>query len=305
MKVEWPPKRKNGANTPPGGTRMATPLTPLDKIRAQIDAYRNQIKEDLMRHLGQLDPYEFEHLMRDLLEKMSFINCLVTQQYKDGGIDLKADFSIGITEIRTLGQVKRIKRTVGVQELQQFYGAMTAHQTRDAVHIGLYITTSSFASGAIRWVAESHLPIVLVDGDRLVDLLVEHGLLVRQVPLPAALELSVDHGESTATDDEIDEPPREKSEVCVGKRLFKWDLVMNDDNSFVLTCNYLLDPSLSFDVSGRKAAPEQDYRPARTKLHRDVCAGLRRIFPDLDNEHLSAKAWSGTHRVYPSKVYGK
>jgi hypothetical protein len=304
VKVESPLKRKEGAILPLGGTCMATALTPLDRIRAQIDAYRNQVKDDLRNHLAQLDPYEFEHLMRDLLEKMSFINCTVTQQYKDGGIDLKADFSIGITEIRTLGQVKRIKKTVGAQELQQFFGAMTAEQIRDAVHIGLYITTSSFTSGAIKWVAEGHLPVVLIDGDTLVDLLVEHGLLVRQVPFPCALELSLDHDDVPDTNVEIDELPGDGPDLCSGKRLFKWDLVKGAGDSFALFCNYLPDPSRSFQVEGSRLLPDQDFRPARGKLQADVCAGLRRIFPDMDTTHLNAKAWSGTHRVYPAKEYG-
>ena len=285
---------------------MATPLSALDKIRAQIEAYRNQVKEDLMQRLGRLDPYEFEHLIGDLLGKMSFTNCVVTQQYKDGGIDLKADFSIGISEIRTLGQVKRIKRTVGVVDLQQFYGAMMAQQARDEVHLGLYITTSSFASGAVKWIADSHLPIVLVDGARLVDLLVEHGLLVQQVPLPPALALAVPEGTDKGPTVE-DATPSEESrpEACTGKRLFKWDLRMSQDGSFVLRCNYLADPSRSFEVSGTVVPLEGDYRPARAALQRRICEGLRPIFPDLDNQHVNAKAWSGTHRVYPAKVYGK
>ncbi|MBU0609387.1 MAG: restriction endonuclease [Armatimonadetes bacterium] len=283
---------------------MATPLSALDKIRAQIEAYRAQVKDDLMQHLSQLDPYEFEHLMRDLLEKMSFTNCIVTQQYKDGGIDLKADFSIGISEIRTLGQVKRIKRTVGVVDLQQFYGAMIAQRAKDEVHLGLYITTSSFASGAVKWVADSHLPIVLVDGARLVDLLVEHGLLVQQVPLPPALALAVPSGDEDATVTDATKETDGGSDAYSGKRLFKWDLRMRRGGSFTLYCNYLADPSLSFEVSGTLVPSDQDYKPARTELHRQICDGLRGIFPDLDREHLSAKAWGGTHKIYPSKEYG-
>jgi hypothetical protein len=284
---------------------MATPLSALDKIRAQIEAYRNQVKEELMQHLGQLDPYEFEHLMRDLLEKMSFTNCVVTQQYRDGGIDLKADFSIGISEIRTLGQVKRIKRTVGVVDLQQFYGAMMAQQAKDEVHLGLYIATSSFASGAVKWVADSHLPIVLVDGERLLDLLVEHGLLVQQVPLPPVLALALpkmieEEREEGGGAGETDGG----AEAYSGKRLFKWNLEMDKNGGFVLYCNYLADPSLSFEVAGTRVRLDDDYKPARTELQRRICEGLRVIFPDLDREHLTAKAWSGTHRVYPSKEYG-
>lgn len=97
---------------------MVSPLTPLDRLRDQIRAQREAVVKKLREHLSALDPYQFEHLIRDLLEKMSFRDCQVTQQYKDGGIDLTASFSIGITEIRTLCQVKRQRAPIGIPVLQ-------------------------------------------------------------------------------------------------------------------------------------------------------------------------------------------
>lgn len=92
---------------------MLRTLTPIDKIRDTIEAQRQSVREDLRAHVGEMEPYEFEHLVRDLLERISFTDCEVTQRTRDGGIDIRANFSIGISEIRTIGQVKRQRASVG------------------------------------------------------------------------------------------------------------------------------------------------------------------------------------------------
>ena len=289
-----------------GGTTLAQPLSTLDKIRDSIEAQRSHVKAELRAYLHEMDPFEFEHLIRDLLSKMSFTDCEVTQKYKDGGIDLRANFSIGISEVKTLGQVKRHKAAVGTQALQQFYGAMTALMVKNEVHLGLFVTTSSFASSAVSWVEDSSLPLVLIDGDRLVDLLVENGLLVCEVSMPAALELvaggqAYDQDEGTP---ELDECPHGVEAKPVPKHQFKWNLEMAADGHFVLRCNVLADPSKSFEVSGVRVPPDGDFKPARTQLNLAIADGISPLFPGLDKGHLHAKAWSGTHRVYPADTYG-
>lgn len=286
---------------------MAKPLSALDKIRDTIHAHRNEVKSALRAYLGQMDPYEFEQLIGNLLEKMSFTDCVVTQQYKDGGIDLKANFSIGISEIKTLGQVKRIKKTVGTQDLQQFYGAMTALMVKNEVHLGLYITTSSFASGAVKWVEESSLPLVLVDGGKLVDLLVEHGLLVRQVDLPCALEPVFGDALCEASGPVAASVENASADLSVSQRktAFKWTLDITEAGVFTLGITYQPDPSKSFSVRGVRVPPGEDFKPARARLQQEIVSLIAPLFPGLDKNLIRAKAWSGTHRVYPAAIYGR
>lgn len=297
---------------------MLRTLTPIDKIRDTIEAQREAVREDLRAHIGEMAPYEFEHLIRDLLERISFTDCEVTQQTRDGGIDVRANFSIGIGEIRTIGQVKRHRASVGAEALQQFYGVMHTEQIRSGVHLGLFITTSRFTASAVKWVNESSLPIVLIDGDRLVDLMVRNGLLVREVAMPPALELDLgsSHDEpQTCTQETVhDETEIEASaaEIAPGnlghvkrKRQFKWNLDLDETTGeFTLTIGYLPDPSWVRRVTGVRVPPEGDFRPARKKLHAQIREYLEPLFPGLDRNLLRAKAWSGVHRVYPSEVYG-
>jgi hypothetical protein len=288
---------------------MPKPLSETDKIADLIAAQREHVKAQLLEHLFQLPPYEFEHLVSHLLAAMSFTDCEVTQQYKDGGIDLKANFSIGISEIRTIGQVKRMKATVGTQALQQFYGVLTAEGHRSGVHLGLYVTTSAFASTAVNWVEASNLPIVLIDGAKLVELMVRHGLLVREMPMPGALVLDLPEGTpsvDTVAESVADaETEPSGSGQATGKITFRWSLDVGEQGQYTLRATYLPDPSMTLEVSGVRVPPSGDFRPDRSRLHAKIAEWIEPLFPGLSRNLVRAKAWSGTHRVYPASEYGK
>lgn len=86
----------------------------------------------------------------------------------DGGID-------GIISLDKLGlekayvQAKRWQNTVGRPELQAFYGALAGQKAKR----GVFITTSGFTAQA-RDFAHSVEGVVLVDGERLVHLMIEN-----------------------------------------------------------------------------------------------------------------------------------
>ncbi|MCX7598939.1 MAG: restriction endonuclease [Armatimonadetes bacterium] len=277
---------------------MAKPLSQIDKLRDSIEAQRAAVKDELREYLSCMDPYKFEELVLRLLERMRFTECRVTQRSKDGGIDLTASFSIGIGRIKTVGQVKRRRGAISTPVLQSFYGAMTGQKARGEVHLGLFITTSRFTADAQRWVEDSALPIVLIDGEKLAELLVEQELLVKVVPLPPALQLAVTKEHGVEPQDTGTQRSKRGS-----KPLFRWDLEIDDHGDFVLTGRYLADPTKSFTVRGRKVPPDGDYLAARAELHAKLVDHMRPLFPDLDEPHLNARAWSGTHKVYPAEKY--
>ena len=75
-------------------------------------------------------------------------------------------------------QAKRWQGTVGRPEIQSFYGALAGQRANK----GVFITTSSFSAQAIEF-AKSVERIVLVDGKKLVDLMMDHevGVTLRPV----------------------------------------------------------------------------------------------------------------------------
>jgi restriction system protein len=135
---------------------------------------RAAVKRKLLEHLLGMDPRDFEHLVGRLLGAMGYDNITVTRRSADGGIDVVADIEMGILRLRTAVQVKRMKSNVGRPVVSQLRGDM---MTLPDVNQGMIITTSGFSQGAADVARVRNAPvIVLIDGDRLGDLLIEHGI---------------------------------------------------------------------------------------------------------------------------------
>ncbi len=99
-----------------------------------------------------------------------------------------ADIELGITSVREVVQAKRHKRTIQRTVLDALRGSL--HRF-DAVR-GTIITTSTFSKGTREAAFEpGAAPITLIDGNKLVDLLIEHGIGVRKKPVEL-LELDAD-----------------------------------------------------------------------------------------------------------------
>lgn len=130
-------------------------------------------KQHLLNRLRQTDPYEFERMMTDLLSKLGYkgVNgeALTTQKSGDGGIDgiINQD-ALGLDTIYL--QVKRYSQEnkVGSPEIEAFSGALR----RKKADKGVFITSGEFTSDAQS--AASDLSITLVDGEMLVNLMVEY-----------------------------------------------------------------------------------------------------------------------------------
>ena len=118
-------------------------------------------------NLMKLSGVQFERLVTELLEKMGF-RAEMTKATGDGGIDIEAVLDKPIVGGRYLFQCKRFapESLVGGPTVREFYGALTAD--RKALK-GILITTSGFTSQALEFADE--LPIELIDGARLADLL--------------------------------------------------------------------------------------------------------------------------------------
>lgn len=89
----------------------------------------------------------------------------------DEGIDgvIKEDH-LGLDNIYV--QAKRWDGSVGRPEIQKFAGALQGQRARK----GVFITTSSFTCDAREYVDKIESRIVLIDGDRLCDLMIDFNI---------------------------------------------------------------------------------------------------------------------------------
>lgn len=146
-------------------------------VMHSIDAYNKKQREMLRDRLSTMNPYKFEHLIRDLLEEMGYEDVTVTQQSGDQGIDVVGKVQVGITEIKEVVQVKRRKSNISRPILDMLRGALHYH---GAIR-GTIITLGKFSKGCTEAaIFPGAQPITLIDGDRLLSLLIEHEVGIRK-----------------------------------------------------------------------------------------------------------------------------
>lgn len=125
----------------------------------------------------------FEHLVAKLMEKMGIQgkngSVTVTPKSKDGGVDIKITRdSLGMQKVYV--QVKDYDPNNKSNK-----GTISRHQMSDFVTVlnddhaqGIYVTTSSYSQKA-KDLAHRH-NIVLIDGDKLLELMTEFGVGIKE-----------------------------------------------------------------------------------------------------------------------------
>lgn len=157
-----------------GGVELEN-SSPQDLIDAGFGAIESEVKTELLDRLREIDPYYFEKVILILLKKMGYGDFLVTSKSNDKGIDgIINEDKLGLEKIFT--QAKRNSESNKVTELdiRNFIGAMSGDTRK-----GVFITTSSFSSSAVKKAKEAHHTIILIDGLHLVDLMLQYNVGVQ------------------------------------------------------------------------------------------------------------------------------
>ena len=143
---------------------------PKRRVLRAINNFNESQKKSLKEHLSKIDPDDFQVLIRDLLDKMGYDNVRVTGASGDKGVDVVATVQFGITTIEEFVQVKRHQGAIGRPILDQLRGALPLHK---AIR-GTLITLGNFTSGCKdAALFQGAAPITLIDGEHLLDLLIE------------------------------------------------------------------------------------------------------------------------------------
>lgn len=170
--------------------------TPEEQIAYAIEDIETALKRDLREQIDQNDPYFFERLVVDLLEAMGYGRGTVTQRTRDGGIDgVINEDRLGISKIYLQAKRHSSQRDsirVSERDLRGFSGALDKKQTQK----GVFITTSKFSPDAEKFVNDlSNKSIVLIDGDKLLDLMIEYGVGVAQKTVHKTWKIDMDYFE--------------------------------------------------------------------------------------------------------------
>ncbi len=151
----------------------ATEIIPEDAIDAAYKIHKENLADELLDKIKQGTWQFFEMLVKDILVAMGYGDPYdegqLTQGPADGGIDgiIKED-KLGLDIICI--QAKKWDNPVGRPEIQKFSGSLESKHAKK----GVFITTSNFTAEAKEYVRGIEKRIILIDGRRLSELMIDY-----------------------------------------------------------------------------------------------------------------------------------
>ena len=149
---------------------------PDEQIESAFLRLNNSLASELQDHMSKMDPFRFEQLVVDLLFAMGYGGsreeaAKVTKKSNDEGIDgVINEDRLGLDVIYI--QAKRWQSSVGRKEIQSFVGALAGQQANK----GVFITTGDFVQTAIDYAKSIPQKVILINGARLAELMIEHNI---------------------------------------------------------------------------------------------------------------------------------
>jgi restriction system protein len=138
-------------------------------------------REIIRSILLNLPPAGFERFCQYLLRKSGFEEVTVTGKVGDGGIDGIGDLVINpFVRFKIAFQCKRYKGSIGSEIVRNFRGSIQGRADK-----GLILTTGTFSPDARREAKrDGAIPIELVDGEKLIDLMEQLGFGLKSEQIP-------------------------------------------------------------------------------------------------------------------------
>jgi restriction system protein len=154
-------------------------ILPPPNLVDLYEKYEIQFRSNLLDKLHELTPSQFEHFARHLLTMYGFVQVVVTQISRDGGVDGHGLLKVGLARMNVAFQCKRWEGSVPRPEVDKFRGAIQGEYEQ-----GIFFTTSDFTRGATEAsIKKGAVPIILLNGVSIVDLMIEKEFGVLKKPL--------------------------------------------------------------------------------------------------------------------------
>jgi len=167
--------------------------TPEETLEASYHNLRRTLAEELLDRVKKCPPKFFEKLVVDLLVSMGYGGSRkdagqAVGQSGDDGIDgiIKED-KLGLDVVYL--QAKRWEATVGRPVVQAFAGSLEGQRARK----GVLITTSQFSQEARDYVSRIEKKIILIAGEELAQLMIDHGIGVTEVRTYSLRKMDLDY----------------------------------------------------------------------------------------------------------------
>lgn len=155
--------------------------TPEELIGIGHQKLQADLASELLDRIKDCSPSFFEKIVVELLVKMGYGGSRqdagkAIGKSNDEGIDgiIKED-KLGLDIVYI--QAKKWENPVSRPEIQKFAGALQGKRARK----GIFITTSKFSKSSIEYVSMIESKIILIDGEQLAKLMIEHDVGVSTI----------------------------------------------------------------------------------------------------------------------------
>jgi restriction system protein len=169
--------------------------TPEETLEKSYQIIKLELANDLLNQVKKATPFFFEQIVVDLLVAMGYGGShkdagKALQKSHDSGIDgiIKED-KLGLDVIYI--QAKRWENTVGRPEIQAFAGSLEGYRAKK----GVFITTSDFSKQAYDYIQRIEKKIILIDGNMLTELMIDHNVGVSEVERYILKKIDTDYFE--------------------------------------------------------------------------------------------------------------
>lgn len=167
-------------------------LDPTEQVEQGIARIDDAVAAELLQRLLENSPTFFEHAVVKLLVAMGYGGAngaaSVTKQSGDGGIDGVIDQdALGLSRVYVQAKRYSIDSSVGRPDLQAFVGALSGKADS-----GVFITTARFSAGAEAYAREIPARLILIDGARLVRLMIRYGVGIQVKDTYRVVEIDED-----------------------------------------------------------------------------------------------------------------
>jgi restriction system protein len=149
--------------------------------RTSLSRCASSLRTELLQRILQNSPGFFEQVIVDLLVAMGYggshrIAAKQLGRSGDGGVDGVIDEDrLGLDRVYVQAKRYAESSAVGRPEVQGFVGSLVGLGATK----GVFVTTSTFSKHATDYVLHLAQRVILIDGPRLADLMIEHNVGVR------------------------------------------------------------------------------------------------------------------------------
>lgn len=196
--VEFRTPKGDLAPTPsPTPSPQPEPETPEEALEAAHLRMRVGLASELLGRVKEASPQFFERLVVELLLKMGYGGSRrdagqAIGRSGDEGIDgVISEDRLGLDVVYL--QAKKWDGTVGRPEIQRFVGALHGKRAKK----GVFITTGAFSAEAVAYVDHIDPKVVLIDGRRLTELMIDFDLAVNTAATYSVKRLDSDYFDET------------------------------------------------------------------------------------------------------------